>query len=113
MMRVRVTKYLPGDLRSAALAERRVEHAQSERHLVDDGHVVRGALVVHGPAAPDELNLPTFHQTGESRLCRFRLLVPPAPEEGSLHLDVPAGGKTGECATVPAAAIAVTAWWDP
>ena len=46
---------LPGDSRPATFAEGMVEKAKSKSVLVDDGTVMCSGLVVHAPAAEDEL----------------------------------------------------------
>ena len=53
---------LPGNLRPAAGAKSTLEELHPEAHVVDDGRVVGGSLVVHGPATPDELEPSRFER---------------------------------------------------
>ena len=67
-------------------------HLQTECHVVDDGVVVCGGLVVHGPPAADELEPSLPHQPAHRRPHRRVLLAPPPPEERRLDVDEALGG---------------------
>ena len=70
-----------------------LQFLQPDGHVVDDPGVVGGGLVVHGPSAPDELQAPLRHQVPDQVLHLITLLVPPAPEEGCLHLNEPSNAQ--------------------
>ncbi|VEL41294.1 unnamed protein product [Protopolystoma xenopodis] len=78
--------YLPGDPRPSALAEGGVEEANPFGQLVYRVGVGHTRLVRHAPTAEHELQLPVADQASNQPTHRFRLLAPPAREEG--HLDV-------------------------
>lgn len=51
----------------------------------------RCALVVHGPASIDELELAVAHERADGVLHPLGLLVPPTPKVCDLHVNEPAG----------------------
>jgi hypothetical protein len=60
---------------------------QSESHLFDDGRVVSGRLIVHGPPSPDELELSIVDELPNIRLYLRVLVLPPTGEKRSLDVD--------------------------
>ena len=62
-------------------------YLKSEGHVVNDGVVVRGRLVVHRPTAADELQPPLRDQPAHGRPHGLVLLPPPSPEERRLDVD--------------------------
>ena len=80
---------LPGDVWHPALPECIIEAPEAQGHLVDDADIVGHGLVIHAPAPADKLKLASRHEVSHQQLSLLLLLLPPSPEEGSLHLDEP------------------------
>ena len=66
---------VPSYTRSGVLSKVVFHKLESESHLVDDGIVVGGSLIVHAPASIDKFQLLVLHQFLHLCLCLRMLFV--------------------------------------